>query len=60
MIVSFRKKAQIMEKNVPQRGFTMENTYLKIQELLPQKADHQTRLRLIPYEGTPEIKARHG
>ena len=49
-----------MEKNVPQRGFTMENTYLKIQELLPQKADHQTRLRLIPYEGTPEIKARHG
>ena len=28
----------------------------KIQELLHQKADLQARLRLIPYEGTPEVK----
>lgn len=28
----------------------------KIQELLHQKADLQARLRLIPYDGTPEIK----
>jgi len=38
----------------------MENTYLKIQELLHQKADYQARLNLIPYEGTPEIKDRDG
>ena len=28
----------------------------KIQELLHQKADLQARLRLIPYDGTPEVK----
>ncbi len=29
----------------------------KIQELLHQKADLQARLRLIPYDGTPEVNA---
>ena len=30
--------------------------YTKIQELLQQKADLQARLKLLPYDGTPEIK----
>jgi len=30
----------------------------KIQELLHHKADLQARLRLIPYEGTPEVKVQ--
>lgn len=30
----------------------------KIQELLHQKADLQARLRLIPYDGTPEVKTK--
>ena len=30
----------------------------KIQELLHQKADMQARLRLIPYDGTPEVKTQ--
>ena len=34
----------------------MEDTYTRIQMLLQEKADYQARLRLIPYEGTPEIK----
>ena len=38
----------------------MENTYSQIQELLHQKADYHARLKLIPYEGTPEIKDRDG
>lgn len=38
----------------------MENTYSEIQELLHQKADFQARLKLIPYDGTPEIKERDG
>ena len=33
----------------------MDN-FSKIQELLRKKADLQTRLNLIPYIGTPEIK----
>lgn len=32
----------------------------KIQELLQQKADCQARIRLIPYDGTPEVKERDG
>ena len=32
--------------------------YDEIQELLKKRADFQTRLNLIPYEGTPEIKER--
>lgn len=38
----------------------MENTYSQIQELLHQKADYQARLKLIPYDGNPEIKDRDG
>lgn len=30
----------------------------KIQEMLHQKADLQARLRLIPYDGTPEVKTQ--
>ena len=30
----------------------------KVQELLHQKADIQARLRLIPYDGTPEVKTQ--
>ncbi len=38
----------------------MNNNYPQIQELLHQKADYQARLKLLPYDGTPEIKARNG
>ena len=38
----------------------MNNNYPQIQELLHQKADCQTRLNLLPYDGTPEIKEQHG
>ena len=38
----------------------MENSYTQIQELLHQRADYQARLKLIPYEGTPEVKERDG
>ena len=34
----------------------MNYEYLEIQELLQQRADLQARLKLLPYEGTPEIK----
>ena len=34
------------------------SNFEKIQELLRKKADLQTRLNLIPYTGTPEIKER--
>ncbi len=36
----------------------MDNNYSKIQELLHSKADLQARLKLLPYDGTPEIKDR--
>ncbi len=38
----------------------MDNNYTKIQELLHVKADLQARIKLLPYEGTPEIKDRDG
>lgn len=38
----------------------MNNNYPQIQELLQQKADYQARLKLLPYDGTPEIKERDG
>ena len=38
----------------------MENVYSQIQELLHRKADLQARLKLIPYDGTPEIKEKDG
>ncbi|MBD5501435.1 MAG: cell filamentation protein Fic, partial [Lachnospiraceae bacterium] len=34
--------------------------YSEIQELLQQRADCQTRLNLMPYEGNPEIKEQGG
>ena len=34
----------------------MENLVAKIQELLNRRAELQTRLNLLPYDGTPEIK----
>lgn len=36
----------------------MDTTYNQIQELLHQKADCQARLKLLPYDGSPEIKER--
>ena len=38
----------------------MENNYLQIQDLLHQRADFQTRLNLLPYDGSPEIKEQSG
>ena len=38
----------------------MDMGFSKIQELLHSKADLQARLRLLPYDGTPEIKVREG
>lgn len=38
----------------------MNNNYSQIQELLHQKADLNARLKLLPYEGTPEIKEKDG
>ena len=34
----------------------MENVVMQIQVLLSRRADFQTRLNLLPYDGTPEIK----
>ncbi len=34
----------------------MSEDYIRIQELLQQRADLQARLKLMPYVGTPEIK----
>ncbi len=36
----------------------MDNAYSTIQELLRQRADLQARLKLIPYDGSPEVKDR--
>lgn len=33
---------------------------LQIQELLRQRADAQARLKLLPYDGTPEVKEKDG
>ncbi len=38
----------------------MENNFEAIQRLLREKADRQARLKLIPYDGTPEIKEING
>lgn len=38
----------------------MDNNYPEIQELLHQRADYQARLKLLPYDGNPEIKERDG
>lgn len=36
----------------------MAAQYNEIQELLRRRADLHARLSLMPYDGTPEIKAR--
>ncbi len=36
----------------------MNHEYLEIQELLHQRADLHARLKLLPYDGSPEIKER--
>ena len=36
----------------------MDFVHAEIQELLRRRADLQARLRLLPYDGSPEIKAR--
>lgn len=38
----------------------MAANFLEIQELLQQRADCQTRLNLMPYDGSPEIKEQGG
>lgn len=38
----------------------MNNNYPQIQELLQQRADFQARLKLLPYDGNPEVKDRNG
>ena len=42
----------------PNGGDLMAVHYHEIQELLRSRADLQARLRLMPYDGTPEIKER--
>ena len=37
----------------------MENKYMQIQELLHRKADLYARLKLLPYDASPEIKERN-
>lgn len=36
----------------------MNSEYLEIQELLQRRADLQARLKLLPYDGSPEVKER--
>ncbi len=36
----------------------MSNDYMQIQELLHQRADYQARLKLLPYDGTPEARKK--
>ena len=38
----------------------MENNYPQIRELLHQRADLRARLELLPYDGSPEVKAIDG
>ena len=38
----------------------MAANFMEIQELLHQRADYQARLKLMPYDGTPEIKEQGG
>ncbi len=34
------------------------NVFGEIQEVLQQRADYEARLKLLPYDGTPEVKSR--
>jgi len=38
----------------------MDNDFQRIQEILHQKADLQARLKLLPYDGSPEVKEQSG
>lgn len=38
----------------------MELSFIKIQELLRERADIHSRLALLPYDGAPEIKEKNG
>ena len=38
----------------------MNDDYLRMQELLHQRADYQARLNLLPYDGSPEVKEQSG
>ena len=37
----------------------MSESFSRIQELLRDRADYEARLKLLPYDGTPEIKSRN-
>jgi len=37
-----------------------DSKFLRIQELLQQRADLQARLKLLPYDGSPEVKEQSG
>ena len=37
----------------------MSESFGRIQELLRERADYEVRLKLLPYDGTPEIKSRN-
>ncbi len=45
----------ILNKKFP-KGDRNMNEFNEIQKLLQDRADYQTRINLIPYDGTPEIK----
>ena len=38
----------------------MEDSFSRIQQLLHDRADLDARLKLLPYDGTPEIKRKNG
>ena len=44
----------------PKREINMENPVTNVQELLNKKAELQARLKLLPYDGTPEVKEISG
>ena len=46
------------KKYFPNGGPAMAVQYSEIEELLRSRADLETRLSLLPYDGTPEIKKR--
>lgn len=48
----------ILNKKFPKGEKAMTIKYNEIQELLRRRADLHTRLNLMPYDGTPEIKER--
>ena len=50
----------INAEKYPKGDAAMDSQYLQIQTLLEQKAEITARLNLIPYDGSIEIKDRHG